>query len=102
MRRICSTLTALAAAVLALGVTAAPANAATGEVVVFEVETAPLTVYTNPAEGCYKLPAAAHVLTNRTDLPLRIHADPLCLDPGLTVEPGYGSHVAAGSGSFSI
>ncbi|MFV0138030.1 hypothetical protein ACLGIH_33495 [Streptomyces sp. HMX87] len=66
------------------------------------METVPLTVYPDPAPGCYKLPVAAHVLTNRTDAPVRIHADPFCLTPGLTVEPGHGSHVAPGSGSFSV
>ncbi|CAM3385175.1 MULTISPECIES: hypothetical protein [Streptomyces] len=44
------------------------ASAATGDVVVFQTELQPLTQYENP-EGCHKLPAAAHVLTNRTDKP---------------------------------
>ncbi|EPD93682.1 hypothetical protein ACH4LN_16930 [Streptomyces albus] len=76
------------------------ASAATGDVVVFQTELQPLTQYENP-EGCHKLPAAAHVLTNRTDKPVKIYGDPFCLTPGLTVQPGYGSHVAPGSGSFS-
>lgn len=78
----------------------APAQAATGEVVVFELEATPVTVYDNPS-GCVKLPAAAHVLTNRTDGDVTIYGDPFCLTPGLVVAPGYGTHVAAGSGSFS-
>ncbi|MFC4857162.1 hypothetical protein [Actinophytocola glycyrrhizae] len=83
--------------------TAAPAVAApaTGEVVVFSVESTELTVVENPS-GCVKLPTAAHVLVNQTDKPVRVHGDPFCVTPGLTVAPGYGSHVAAGSGSFSV
>ena len=77
----------------------ATASAATGEVTVFELETVPLTVWTNPV-GCVKLPLAAHVLTNQTDGPVRIYADPFCLTPSLTVEPDHGSPVAPGSGSF--
>ncbi|GAA0823688.1 hypothetical protein ACFQVD_03335 [Streptosporangium amethystogenes subsp. fukuiense] len=81
--------------------TPVPAQAATGEVVVFEVEPIPLKVYTDPS-GCVKLPPAAHVLINQTDKPVRTYSDPLCLGPSLTVQPGYGTHVAPGSGSFSV
>ncbi|WP_219471106.1 hypothetical protein [Nonomuraea rhizosphaerae] len=80
---------------------ALPAQAATGQVVIFEVEATPLTVYTDPT-GCKKLPLGAHVLNNQTDRPVRIYGDPLCLGPFMTVQPGYGSHVQAGSGSFSV
>ncbi|MDX3639061.1 hypothetical protein [Streptomyces sp. MB09-02B] len=83
--------------------TAAPGTAAAaepGEVVVFRTELAPLTVYPEP-HGCHKLPADAHVLTNRTDRPVTVYGDPFCLTPGLTVQPGFGAHVAPGSGSFS-
>ncbi len=102
MRRTCSTLIALAAAVVTLGATTAPAHAATGEVVVFATEFVPLKVYENPTVGCYKLPLSAHVLTNRTNEPVHIYGDPLCLTPGMTVPPGQGTHVAPGSGSFSV
>lgn len=83
--------------------TAAPGTAAAaepGEVVVFRTELAPLTVYPEP-HGCHKLPADAHVLTNRTDRPVTVYGDPFCLTPGLIVQPGFGAHVAPGSGSFS-
>lgn len=93
----------LAVAGALLAGTAASGTAAAaepGEVVVFGTELAPLTVYEEPY-GCHKLPADAHVLTNRTDRPVTVYADPLCLTPGLTVQPGYGAHVAPGSGSFS-
>ncbi|MFF0461876.1 hypothetical protein [Streptomyces mexicanus] len=76
------------------------AAAGSDEVVVFRTELSPLTVYEDP-HGCHKLPADAHVLTNRTDRPVTVHADPFCLTPGLVVQPGYGSHVPPGSGSFS-
>ena len=71
-----------------------------GEVVVFRTELSPLTVYEEP-HGCHKLPADAHVLTNRTDRPVTVYGDPFCLTPGLVVQPGHGAHVAPGSGSFS-
>ncbi|UED87366.1 hypothetical protein [Streptomyces profundus] len=77
-----------------------PAHAATGEVSVFSTELSPVTTYQDPA-GCQKLPLDAHVLTNNTDAPVRGYGDPFCLTPSLTVEPGYGSHVAPGTGSFS-
>lgn len=87
-------------AAAALTALPAAAAAATGQVTVFETEVQPLTTYDDPA-GCHKLPAAAHVLTNRTDEPVRIYGDPFCLTPSLTVQPGHGSHVAPGSSSFS-
>lgn len=84
-----------------MGAAAVPASAATGQVTVFETEVQSLTTYDNP-DGCYKLPLAAHVLNNQTDEPVRIYGDPFCMGPSLLVEPGHGSHVAPGSGSFSI
>ncbi|WP_370310905.1 hypothetical protein [Amycolatopsis sp. WAC 01376] len=78
-----------------------PAEAAAGSVVVFSTEFQRLDTFRNP-EGCNKLPIAAHVLTNQTSSEVVVHGDPFCLTPGLTVNPGYGSHVAAGSGSFSV
>jgi hypothetical protein len=79
-----------------------PASAAggDGDVVVFSNETLPLTVWHEP-HGCIKLPTLAHTLTNQLDRPVRIYADPLCATPNLTIQPGYGSHVVPGSGSFS-
>ncbi|MYU20749.1 hypothetical protein [Streptomyces sp. SID8352] len=91
----------LLAAVAGVGLAAGPAAAADGEVTVFQTELQPLTVYKDPA-GCQKLPAAAHVLNNTTDRPVRIYGDPFCLGPSLVVPPGHGSHVAPGSGSFSV
>jgi hypothetical protein len=88
---------ALLAASAATGTAAAAEH---GDVVVFTTEATPLTVYRDP-QGCQKLPPDAHVLTNHTDRPVTVYADPFCLTPGLTVEPGYGSHVVPGSGSFS-
>ncbi|MFJ5933644.1 hypothetical protein [Streptomyces sp. NPDC093071] len=98
MRR--SLVTLLLASGAALGLLQTPATAAEGTVTVFQTEAHPLAVYENP-RGCHRLPAAAHVLNNTTDGPVRIHADPFCLGPSLTVAPGRGSHVAPGSGSFS-
>ncbi|MEV7181180.1 hypothetical protein [Kitasatospora sp. NPDC093679] len=95
-------LASLAAAGAALALTgAAPApRAATGTVVVFSTEFQPLDVYTDPS-GCNQLPTLAHVLANRTDHPVKVYGNPFCLGPGLTVQPGYGTHVPGGAGSFS-
>ena len=100
MRRLTS-LIALGVAGLMMGITATPAQAATGQVVVFSTELTPVTVYENP-RGCKAFPPLAHVLNNQTDKPVRIHGDPLCLTPGMTVLPGYGMHVPEGFGSFSV
>ncbi|MER5634567.1 hypothetical protein [Streptomyces nitrosporeus] len=88
------------AAGAAVGLAQTPAVAAEGTVSVFRTEVESLSVYENP-KGCHKLPATAHVLNNDTDGPVRVYGDPFCLGPSVTVAPGYGSHVAPGSGSFS-
>ncbi len=88
------------AGALLIGSPGGSALAATGQVTVFETEVQELTTYDDPS-GCQQLPPAAHVLNNETDEPVRIYGDPLCLGPSLVVQPGHGSHVAPGSGSFS-
>lgn len=88
------------AGALVIGAPGSSALAATGQVTVFETEVQELTTYDDPS-GCQKLPPAAHVLNNKTDEPVRIYGDPLCVGPSLVVQPGHGSHVAPGSGSFS-
>lgn len=102
MRRLIASaaVTAVGATVLAVAGNTAPAAAAQGKVVVFSLEVAHLSIYDNPT-GCKKLPLEAHVLDNLTDRPVTIYADPWCATPGLTVQPGDGSHVVPGSGSFS-
>ncbi|MFE8935986.1 hypothetical protein ACFYNX_00625 [Streptomyces sp. NPDC007872] len=98
--RVRAVLISLVAAGSMLG-TAAPAPAdAVGEVVVFSTEAQPLDVYRDPA-GCQRLPTVAHVLTNRTDKPVKVYGNPFCLGPSLTVQPGYGTRVPGGAGSFS-
>jgi hypothetical protein len=96
-------LVSLLAAGSVLGL-AAPAPAAvrsaSGDVVVFSTEAQPLDVYRDPA-GCQQLPALAHVLTNQTDRPVKIYSNPFCLGPSVVVQPGYGTHVPGGAGSFS-
>lgn len=101
MRKLRPVFVAAAAALTTLVLGGGTASAATGDITVFETELQPLTTYENP-EGCHKLPAFAHVLTNRTDKPVKVYGDPFCLTPALTVQPGHGSHVAPGSGSFSV
>jgi hypothetical protein len=91
----------VAGGVLVVVGAAVPASAAQGQVVVFSTENAPLDKYDDPS-GCNRLPDAAHVLDNLTDKPVTIYGDPQCLSPGAVVDPGYGSHVPAGSGSFSV
>ncbi|WHT22984.1 hypothetical protein N8J89_18505 [Crossiella sp. CA-258035] len=101
MRRSLSTALLMVPSMLLTAVVAAPpAAAATGRVFVFSVEVQEVREYKNP-DGCVKLPIAAHVLINDTDETVRIYADPFCMTPSLTVRPGYGSHVAPGTGSFS-
>ncbi|MEU9184385.1 hypothetical protein AB0D14_07420 [Streptomyces sp. NPDC048484] len=100
MNRLRVPLVTLAALSLAVGMGSVPAHASTGEVIVFGTEVEPVTTYENPS-GCHKLPLSAHVLINKTDGPVQVYGDPLCLSPNLSVAPGHGSHVASGSGSFS-
>jgi hypothetical protein len=92
---------AIAAATSLAAAAPATAKSDTGKITVFSTEVAELAVWDAP-EGCVKLPVDAHVLVNQSDENVMIHGDPLCLTPGLTVAPGYGSHVAPGSGSFSV
>ncbi|QWF83839.1 hypothetical protein [Amycolatopsis sp. CA-230715] len=100
MRKIFQTLLVATLGTVFLVAVPVTASAAEGKVVVFETELNELTTYIDP-EGCQKLPPLAHVLVNDTDSPVRIYADPFCLTPSLKVRPGYGSHVAPMSGSFS-
>ena len=81
---------------------AAPAQAATGEVVVFTTEFEDLVRYSDPAPGsCVRLPDTAHVLVNLTDANVRLHAGTRCFGPGVTVAPDRGWH-APPSGLFSF
>ncbi|QMU74065.1 hypothetical protein GXP74_27020 [Streptacidiphilus sp. P02-A3a] len=82
------------------GPASAQTRAVSGPVTVFSTELTPLTVYQSPS-GCNRLPVAAHVLTNQSSGPITFYGDPFCLTPGLVVQPGYGSHVPPGAGSFS-
>ncbi|UQS24743.1 MULTISPECIES: hypothetical protein [Amycolatopsis] len=101
MRRIVMAAAAVALAIPAVISGAGTAAAATGRVVVFETEFQQLTVYEDPS-GCHKLPVASHVLVNLTDATVRTYGDPLCLTPSLIVQPGFGTHVAPLTGSFSV
>ncbi len=84
---------------LAAPAPAAP-RAAVGDVVVFSTEAQPLDTYTDPV-GCHQLPSLSHVLTNQTDRPVKVYGNPFCLGPSVAVQPGYGTHVPGGAGSFS-
>ncbi|GGR00399.1 hypothetical protein GCM10010195_65390 [Kitasatospora griseola] len=100
MRAILVSLVAAASVIgLAAPAPAAP-RAASGEVVVFSTEAQPLDVYRDPS-GCQQLPAIAHVLNNQTDRPVQVYGNPFCLGPSVTVQPGRGTHVPGGAGSFS-
>lgn len=92
---------ALVAATAAFGLAAAvPAQAASGQVVVFSDELQPLDVYHNP-NGCTQVPISAHVLENQTDKPVHVYGDPFCAVPAPipVLQPGYGTHVSQ-VGSF--
>ncbi|SMC49663.1 hypothetical protein [Lentzea albidocapillata] len=99
-RLVSATLSTLAATAL-LASLSLPAHAAAGRVAVFSTELTPVKIYTNP-HGCNKLPLDAHVLVNLTNTEVFVHADPFCMTPGLAVQEDHGSHVALGSGSFSV
>ncbi|MFI6803326.1 hypothetical protein [Streptosporangium canum] len=92
-------LTAAAVAISPLAA-AAPALAASGEVVVYSTELQPLYVYANP-NGCQNLPPAAHQMNNRTDADVRLYVYPGCIGPvAWILKPGYGVHTPP-IGSFS-
>jgi hypothetical protein len=82
-------------------IASADPGTATGRVVVFSTELQELDIVENP-DGCRRLPDAAHVLINETDQVVTTYGDPLCMTPSLPVQPGYGAHVAPGTGSFSV
>ena len=90
-----------ATTILAGTSTAGADTAAAGQVTVFSTEFTELNVWENPSE-CSILRVGAHVLINQTDKPVQVYADPLCLTPGHTVRPGFGSHVTPGTGSFAV
>jgi len=101
MNRLVAAIVSAASVGALLIVPSPPAQAAAGNVVVFSTEFERLETYRNP-EGCNKLPIAAHVLVNLSSSEVVVHGDPFCLTPGFTVNQGFGSHVAPGSGSFSV
>jgi hypothetical protein len=102
MRALVSAAAALAVAVGGTVTGAAPAYAATGEVVVFTTEFENLRHYPDPPSGsCHRLPETAHVLVNLTDANVRMHAGPGCFGPGVVVAPDRGWH-APPSGLFSF
>jgi hypothetical protein len=72
----------------------------TNQVVVFTSELVPLQFYPDP-HGCQPLPPLSHVVNNETPRTVYLHADPLCLTPGIPIRPGYGTHTTQVSGSFS-
>ncbi|MDQ0989268.1 hypothetical protein [Streptomyces sp. V3I7] len=100
MRGILVSLVAAGAVLSSAGAAPAAERAADGDVVIFSTEVQPLDVIHDPA-GCKTLPLAAHVLANRTDGPVKVYGNPFCVGPALTVQPGYGTHVPGGAGSFS-
>ncbi len=91
---------AAAAATAAFAAVPAPADAATGQVVVFSSELVPAATYSDPS-GCNVLPPLAHIVVNLTDAPITVYADPLCIFPALVIGPGFGAHVPTLAGSFA-
>ncbi|GAA2786719.1 hypothetical protein [Crossiella cryophila] len=101
MRRAALTLAAVLAAGAALTGTA-QATPAIGEVIVYTVDTLPVVVFDNPT-GCKKIPLGAHVLINRTNRPVEIYANPMCLPvPILILEEDTGAHAPPAAGSFRV
>lgn len=102
MKRCTTVLFGTVTAIALLMSTSPAAGAATGEVVVYTAEIVPLDVYEHP-RGCYAIPVGAHVLTNRTNLPVLVYGTPGCFGfPVLTVEENWGSHVPPAAASFSV
>lgn len=94
-------LLAATAAIAIVGIPAPAASAATSDqVLIFSTEFEPVTKYESPS-GCHRAPATAHVLVNDTAGPVRVYGDPFCLTPSLVVQPGHGTHIPPGTGSFS-
>ncbi|WP_245614530.1 hypothetical protein [Actinokineospora inagensis] len=99
---LCATVTSLAAA-LPAAAAEPPADTTVDQVVVFQMEFTPVTVYKHPT-GCHTLPPLSHVLINQTDRVVTIYFDPLCVFPIFPVHnlvPGDGTHVSP-VGSFSV
>ncbi|PRY02374.1 hypothetical protein [Allonocardiopsis opalescens] len=93
---------AFGAAIAMAVIGAGPAGASTGEVIVFTTEAEQLVTHRDlPSGSCHRLPATAHVLVNRSDSDLFIHANPSCMGPGVRVAPDRGWH-APPSGLFSF
>ncbi|KOX12398.1 hypothetical protein [Nocardiopsis sp. NRRL B-16309] len=102
MKLLGSLVAAFAAAAAAVLVSAVPAQAATGEIVVFTTELEEVTTYQDPESGsCRHLPLTAHVVINQTDSDVFIHANAFCFGPGVLVAPDRGWH-APPSGMFSL
>ncbi|MBM7769864.1 hypothetical protein JOD54_000068 [Actinokineospora baliensis] len=104
-RSVSTTLSCAALTTLALAPTAAADEPPPqpDQVVVFQFEFKPVTVYRAPS-GCYTLPLASHVLINQTDRVVTIYHDPLCVFPIFPVHqlaPGNGTHVSP-VGSFRV
>lgn len=100
-RRVFAYLGVLAAACVLVVTVARPALAADGQVMIFAHELRPMNVYQNPV-GCQKIPVDAHILINLTDKPVSVYADPFCVTPSLSIQPGHATHVSLGTGSFNV
>ncbi|TDD00629.1 hypothetical protein E1292_28205 [Nonomuraea deserti] len=78
-----------AAACAAFGlmtVTAAPAMAAEGRLVLRGAETT--SVLTDPRPGCYRASAPFTTVANDTDTAVTVHSRPGCTGPSQLVPPG--------------
>ncbi|NBE93311.1 hypothetical protein FE391_39735 [Nonomuraea sp. KC401] len=67
-------------------VTAAPAMAAKGRLVLRGAETT--SVLTDPGPGCYRSTVPFTTVANDTDTAVTVHSGPGCAGPSLVVPPG--------------
>lgn len=65
----------------------------TERVVVFELETLPLTTFED-TQKCNNAPLNAHTIVNLTSKSVWLYADDRCENRLFEVQPNFGSHVA--------
>jgi hypothetical protein len=78
-------MTALAAG---LALSATPADAATGTLILSSSPTGPRIVFNNPTAGCHSTTSAFTTVTNRTNVFVTVYQGAQCQGLSLVVAPG--------------
>jgi hypothetical protein len=79
------TAAALTGALFALA--AAPADAATGRLILRDGPAGPVTVLVDPARGCYRM-LTFTIITNHTDVGVTAYTGASCTGSAVSVPPG--------------